>query len=238
MDSPENDETADRQEGDGHSRPYPISVLGIVAASEREAEEGRIVLAALNWSDLASFAVAGGTLVLARITRQAVSEARRASDSARSEAQAALSIATEAHGDRELVWRPVLTWELTEVTAAGSGKWTETVVVKNVGSGPAIACEYISRDDNHWAYRRGFALTAGEILQLSIEASEPPWEKVPQGLFNPESGARRTGYRPNRTRVLICSDILGRRWRFFEDFPPESVAGDKSNPPSWAVSPT
>ena len=212
--------------------------LRIAALAQRTGRWKRIVLAAVNWSDMASFAVAGGTLVLAWITRRAVVEARRASDATRVEAQAALDIATEAHRDRELVWRPVLTWELTDVTDAGSGAWAETVVVKNVGAGPAIACEYISCDDDHWAYRRGFALRAGEIVELSIEASEPPWERAPRGLFDPVSGARRTGHRPNRMRVLICSDILGRRWRFFEDFPPESVAGDEPNPPPWATPPT
>jgi hypothetical protein len=196
------------------------------------------VLAELSWSDLASFAVAGGTLVLAWITRRAVVEARRASDAARGEAQAALEISSEAHHDRELVWRPVLTWELQDVMDVGSGAWAETVVVKNVGSGPAIACEYISHDDGHWAYRRGFALRAGEVLALSIEASEPPWEEAPQGLFDPVGGARRTGHRPSRMRVLTCSDILGRRWRFFEDFPPESVASDEPSPPPWATPPT
>lgn len=212
--------------------------LRIVAVDQGTGRRKRVVLAAVNWSDLASFAVAGGTLVLAWITRRAVVEARRASEAARSEGQAALNIAREAHRDRELVWRPVLTWEVTNVTAAGSAAWAETVVVKNVGSGPAIACEYISCNDDRWAYRRGFALRAGEIVELSIEASEPPWETAPKGLFDPVSGARRTGHRPNRMRVLICSDILGRRWRFFEDFPPESVAGDEPNPPPWATPPT
>ncbi len=196
------------------------------------------MLAAMNWSDLASFAVAGGTLVLAWFTRRAVAEARQASDAARAEAQATLTIATEAHRDRELVWRPVLTWELTDVKAAGSGAWAETVAIKNVGNGPAIACEYVSLDNDRWAYRRGFAIRAGEIVELPIEASERPWAKVPQGLFDPATGARRTGHRPSRMRVLICSDILGRRWRFFEDFPPESVAGDEPNPPPWATPPT
>lgn len=123
------------------------------------------------------------------------------------------------------------------MTTAGSETWTETLVVKNVGSGPAIGCEYVSLDDNRWAYRRGFALRAGEILELSIGSSEPPWEHVPRGFFYPMTGARRTGYRPSRMRVLICSDILGRRWRFFEDFPPESVDADEPNPPPWATQP-
>ena len=193
--------------------------------------------AAVTWSDLASFAVAGGTLVLAWITRRAVVEARRASVAARDEGQATLAIATEAHRDRELAWRPVLTWEVTGVTAAGSGTWAETVVIKNVGNGPAIDCEYVSLDNDRFVYRRGFALRAGEVVELSIEASEAPWEKEPQGLFDPATGARRTGRRPNRMRVVMCSDILGRRWRFFEDFPPESVAGAEPNPPPWATPP-
>ncbi len=195
------------------------------------------MLGQVTWSDLASFAVAGGTLVLAWITRRAVVEARRASEAARDEGQATLAIATEAHRDRELTWRPVLTWEVTDQTAAGSATWAETVVIKNVGHGPAIACEYVSVDDDRWAYRRGFALRAGEVVNLSAEALEPPWAEEPQGLFDPAAGARRTGHRPNRMRVLMCSDILGRRWRFFEDFPPESVAGDEPNPPPWATPP-
>lgn len=195
------------------------------------------MLAAVTWSDLASFAVAGGTLVLAWITRRAVVEARRASDAARDEGQATLAIATEAHRDRELAWRPVLTWEVRDVTAAGSDTWAEKVVIKNIGNGPAITCEYVSLDNDRWAYRRGFALRAGEVVELSIEASDPPWEKEPQGLFDPAFGARRMGHRPSRMRVLMCSDILGRRWRFFEDFPPESVASDEPNPPPWATPP-
>ena len=197
--------------------------------------------AAVSWSDLASFSVAGGTLALAWITRRAVVEARRASDAAREEGQATLGLATETHRDRELAWRPVLTWEVTDPEGASggepAGERTTVVVVKNVGNGPAIGCEYVARDHGRCTYRRGFALSAGEVVELSIGASEPPWEQEPQGLFDPATSTRLTGQRPRRMQVLMCSDILGRRWRFFEDFPPESVDGDDVDPPPWAMPP-
>ncbi len=196
--------------------------------------------AALSWSDFASFSVAGGTLALAWLTRRAVMEARRASDAAREEGQATLGIATETHRDRELAWRPVLTWEVTDLATASGGEPEQagvTVVVKNVGNGPAIGCEYVARDRGRCTYHRGFALSAGEVVELSIGASKPPWQQEPQGLFDPATSTRLTGRRPRRMQMLMCSDILGRRWRFFEDFPPESVNSDDLDPPAWALPP-
>lgn len=193
----------------------------------------------LSWSDLASFCVAGGTLALAWITRRAVVEARRASDAAREEGRATLAIASDTHRDRELAWRPVLTWERPGMTPASTARpaATETlVVIKNVGSGPAIACEYVSRDHGRHAYRRGFSLRAGEVVELSLGASEPPWQHEPPGLFDPTTRARPTARAPKRMQVLMCSDILGRRWRFFEDLPPEEVTTDDPSPPPWAAS--
>jgi hypothetical protein len=146
------------------------------------------------------------------------------------EAEATHRLADEARTDRYLAWAPVLASEFLGHSTIG-----ERVRVKNIGSGPALNCVFFSEQAGRLGVSAKFSLSSGEKREiecdrtLAIESID-----YPAGIGTPLGGPL-----PKATevvRVLICSDVLGRRWRFLEGWPPESVdPRDGTELPNWAT---
>lgn len=178
---------------------------------------------ATNWLEIdgiASIAVAVGTLSLAAVTVKLANNARSQVDASFKEATATEALAQEAKTDRQLAWRPQL--ELLRHGQDEYGDWH--IEVANSGAGPAIDVVVVARliDPIHtWTLVRLGDLRPG----VARKKEQPSW---PYGnsiasIFDgyPDLDGRRTV-----VVVMICRDILERRFRFAVAAPISAYPGE------------
>ena len=200
---------------------------------------------------LAAIATVGLATITARMatrTREMASETKAQAHATKEEAKATRTLGDEAKFDRQLRWRPQL--DLT-VCWVDSNEFRFRVF--NAGGGPAIACKVLARqpdDINRWGLwvagdiapnsstdERGTEIRTSGSIYAAFEA--------PDAMADPKR-------EPNV--VVICADILGRRYRFpvvdvFDDehktnkremwkpFPPEIYEGAAPDAPTWTGHP-
>ena len=169
---------------------------------------------------------------------------RQVAQATASESAATVSLAQEARNDRELAWRPQLS--LVDLHAEGEpGFLIFRVRVKNAGGGPAIKCKVAIRQPGSWW------LVAVADLQVNSEGSG---DGTPQPGARPDEvfkyvfqGAGGLSVPLWPELVILCSDVLGRQFRFpvehpFEDIGnwnhlrPEVSVGEVPKP-AWATEP-
>ena len=180
------------------------AVLGtdwLVSGSQIAVAVGTLALAGVTWRMVGQTKkVAERTNELAETTKGVVTASLR-------EAQATESLALEAKTDRQLVWLPQL--ELMLWHHSGNDF---IVQVRNTGAGPAFQVACVARaieSIGHWSLMRIADLRPGEDSTEHGTAWSPartlttPFEGVP-GCTDGEVV----------TWVLLCSDALGRRFRF------------------------
>jgi hypothetical protein len=153
------------------------------------------------------------------------------------QANAMAQLAEEARRDRELAWQPLLALEhLGGETQTGTARRTSFHVrVTNVGNGPALSCSIYANYEGHWGSWNRFPLKPGEQRDRAIHLDSAI--AFPAELLAAKPGTQR----PPAIRmtqlppefVAVCTDALGRRWRFFPGLPGETVAADDLDPPPW-----
>ena len=212
---------------------------------ERITLSGSVGLVTNGWGELdgvAQIAAAGGTLVLAAFTwwlgRRTHELAVKADDqvrvageqaeAARQEAKATEALAREQRTDRQLAWRPQLerigVWTRTVTEQNGETRVQRTCWVRNSGAGPALNVVTLIRDIadvRRWWICRCGDLRPGEGKERSADL----WQhgKSLTAVFD---GFADCGDRHVVTFVMLCSDVLGRRFRFGIADPKDPFPGE------------
>ena len=181
---------------------------------------------------LAQLAAAIGTLVLAGVTAWMAKRTHDVAkgsaaqvDAAQREARATERLAIEARTDRQLAWSP----RLELVRYDHHVDVVDNVfyfTVRNLGPGPALQVDCLAREIENvgrWTIARVGDLRSGE----SGEARGELWTKG-GGLNSPFEDI--PGESPGGvvTVVLLCADVLGRRFRFAYTRPAGLPAADPS----------
>lgn len=188
---------------------------------------GTILLAGFTWR------LARRTTELASETKDLARETKDEAKAAAREAAATENLAVEARTDRQLQWQPKL--ERLDVHHRDvAGVDLLFVSVRNSGVGPALNVVVTTRDiadvGRWWLLRCGDLRGAEEF-----RGSEGRWPRgstltaVFEGF--PDCDRRRTV-----TFVMLCTDVLGRRFRFgiaeptkpYPGEPPKVLAADIS----------
>ena len=184
----------------------------------------------LTPSELASYAVAGGTAVLAISTWRSNVASRNASRAALAQSIATEEMVREIRTDRELGWQPILVATEIRRRKRYDEGYEVSATIANVGRGPALRCRYVTQYAGTWNMSPIFVLKAGKTLKnvtTSDEQSRVPWEVFAAPLTRPDGNGR-------LNHVLLCSDIFGNRCRFTGEINETSRRGDV-NQPDWAT---
>lgn len=193
---------------------------------------------------IAQFGAALGTVALALVTVRMANETREVAEATRIESAATVSLAEEARNDRELAWRPQMSLVGLDADSFGQ-KDRMRVQVKNAGGGPAIKCRVAIRRHPSW-----WLIPLGDLqVNSPAEADGFPLPGArPDTVFEYVfQGAGGLSVTLTPELVILCSDVLGRQFRFpvehpFEDMPtwnhlrPEISAGEVPKP-AWATEP-
>jgi hypothetical protein len=177
---------------------------------------------------VAAVATMGLAVVTARMamrTHEVAVEAKAQAGAAAREAKATENLAIEARTDRQLAWRPHL--ELV-----GYDHHTDVednsfyFTVRNLGPGPALQVDCLAREIENvarWGIARIGDLRSGD----SGAAHGQIWSKG-GSLNTPFEGI--PGESPGGivAVVLMCSDVLGRRFRFGYTRPIKLPPSDQS----------
>jgi len=182
----------------------------------------------MNWTAIA--AIATGVMAIATFFM-----ALRTGKVARETKQ----LAEEARSDRDLAWRPILALEQRGgVTRSGNPQQTlVSVRVTNLGSGPALSCSIYVSYEGCWGCWNGFPLKPQEHRDMGIHVDANI--VFPSEVFTLKAGTQRTP----TTRMMqlppelaaVCTDALGRRWRFLPGLPNQKVEADDPKPPAWVI---
>ena len=177
---------------------------------------------------IAALLVAGGTLTLAwythalaKQTHERASKTKDQVDASLREAKATEELALEARTDRLLTWRPQL--EIRNFIRDGAD-WYMTV--RNTGGGPALDVVVVARNNSNvgeWALLRFGDLRPGEALDKKGETwiSGKAIISIFEDFLEPDN-------RRAVSQVMMCSDILGRRFRFGISDPINPFPGEPS----------
>jgi hypothetical protein len=178
------------------------------------------VVMATDWIEVgAELAVAVGTLALAGVTAWMVKGTREGVRNTLREAIATENLAAEARTDRQLAWRPQLELmdyhhepQAAELTMQGYGTPDFSFHVRSTGAGPALQVVAITREVEN----------IGRWCIVGIGDLRPGDKREADGELWPSGGSVSSPFEgfPGATEadivtvVLLCGDVLGRRWRF------------------------
>jgi hypothetical protein len=154
---------------------------------------------------IANAVVAVFTLKAARATRRSAEATEKAAqathdeaEATKQEAAASLQVVEEMRADRELTFRPFLSWEF-----AGS------IYASNNGRGPALNAAFCGlRDDGMWL------TTLPRLIDFG------PGDHIPSGAYSMLMSELKTEPPPTPTatfqarKLAFCEDQLGNRYRF------------------------
>lgn len=199
---------------------------------------------ALDTASLTQIIAAGATLVLAGVTawmafktsrvaeetKKQAGATTKAAQAAHEEAEATKALASAAQIDRLLQWRPQL--ELRDLRHA-QNDWNMTI--RNTGSGPALDVVVAAREMSN----------IGEWCLLRIGDLRPGDRSEAHGLTWLHEGAVTSVFetflgldvRRVVTSVMLCSDVLGRRFRFGIADPKNPYPGEISRVLGAEISP-
>ena len=156
---------------------------------------------------IATVVLAGVTAVMAKRTHDVAKKTGGLIEASTREAAATEALAIESRTDRQLAWQPQL--ELTQWNEwEGNFSWE----VRNSGGGLAVQVVALGRRIENvgtWYIGRHGDLRPGDKERRQVSF----WKKG-GGLHAPYEGYASTFDADIVTVVLLCSDILGRRFRF------------------------
>lgn len=208
-----------------------------------------------GWNELdgiAQIVAAGGTLILAGFTWRLAARTHELAakaaeqvevsgeqvEAARQEAKATEALAIEQRTDRQLAWRPHL--ELLSLTDdvhhpnVSHNSDRMKCWIANSGGGPALGVTVMARDIStvgRWWLLRLRNLRPGQ----TADASGDSWQhgKALTAAFEhfPDCDDRHIV-----TFVILCSDVLGRRFRFGVATPRDPIPGEPLKVPVAEIS--
>ena len=174
----------------------------------------------IDWLDLHSgLVIALATVLLVLVTAVYVRiTARMVSETAR-QSTATKRLAEEMTEDRELSVRPLLVCIFSgrsEVRDDGATYMAPAVVLRNIGSGPAINVVVWARFESKIFQAHGFSLAVGEV-RPNPEATTAPAEiltLVAMSNHEDDPGEVLAGDAMDADLIVYCGDQLGSRLRF------------------------
>jgi hypothetical protein len=203
----------------------------------------------------AQLAVAGGTLVLAAFTawmahrtHEVAEQAKDQVAAADREAKATENLAIEARTDRQLAWRPQV--ELSHLDRlTNNDSWNFRI--RNSGPGPALQVVSMARDVDDVG--RWCLVRFGDLVPAELQARNGPRWTGGGAVSSPFEDIVGATDGEVVLAVVMCSDILGRRFRFgyaravylpptdkfLRPLPPEVSALSENHPAhtGWAAEP-
>ncbi|SRR6266851_2087362 len=178
------------------------------------------------------------TASVAEATRLLAEETKAIAAATRDEAEATLAVVKETERDRDLQWRPAL----SVILWRSQGNIVNELEIVNAGGGPAIGVRYLVRDGRRWAMLAARDIPAGGQTERA-SSGEMPGEPDADLFAPPEASA---DHRGETIAVLLCSDALGRRYRFpyatgptggRHWYPPEMWTPGSGTSPPWSTPP-
>ena len=184
---------------------------------------------------LANAVLAFMTWRVATATNEAAQASKEAAEAGQAEAAASRATVDEMRRDRELEYRPYLSWRLTEVTTNGRfGPVVDTpsprVEGANFGRGPALHCLFVAFWPDEATKVRSpllFDLSPNEALSAIVRAEPRGWSVPGRDV----TGARPAGAK--FIRVAFCQDQLGNSYRFVPFRVDADVWQPKEPRPAW-----
>lgn len=180
--------------------------------------------------DIAQLVAAGATTILAGFTAWLAFTTRQLGRRAGDEASATKQLAYEAATDRELAWRPILQVTSREGATSGGTGWTEPATVHNIGLGPALDCACLLGYQGVTVSSGSFALAAGGEHDVTLRSTGVNREDA-DGVMTATPGGAWRG--DGRRWVVVCTDVLNRRWRFPQGLPSQVSAMDDERNAYW-----
>jgi hypothetical protein len=180
---------------------------------------------------------AEATETAAKATETAAKATQDEAAATRDEAEASKAVVDEMRHDRELAYRPYISWRLTEATTNAPGgpvidlPTSPRVVGANFGRGPALYCLCVAFWPEQMVKARStllFDLSPNETLTKDVVRAQPRgWGNVP--------GPDVVGPIPTGAqffRVAFCLDQLGNAYRFLP-FGETDVWRPNESRPAW-----
>jgi hypothetical protein len=201
----------------------------IVLAAVAALALGANVFLAIRTSQMAT-----ATEKAAEATEKAAEASEKAAGAAEKEAIEAKATVDEIRRDRELAYRPYISWKVTQLsTASGVVMGDPHIVGANFGRGPALHCICVAFWPEVMVKSRSpvlFDLSPNDSMDIVTEARD--WQVPgPEVTGPPPSAPVPTGW-PSY-RVAFCQDQLGNSYRFV----PYKVDADAWHPndprPAW-----
>jgi hypothetical protein len=184
-----------------------------------------------EWAAIAQFVAAGVLTVSAGALIASAVETRSLSKKTGTLSDHTKVLADQAQVDTEMRYRPYVVQSDTPQGNEESRHWQ--LFLRNAGVRPALA------------YSIGFVGEKGEFGQVRSLVLGPGETSVahtvkteavdhPEGLFNPPPGLSVPG--GSRNVAVVCTDVLGTRWRFLNGMTPEPWRADSNEPaPPWTA---
>jgi hypothetical protein len=176
---------------------------------------------------MAVVVTAVATAALAIINYFVIRDNKKIISATQEEARASLASIEEIKRDRELGYRPFLSFEITEFHSAGSTT-PDNLHVVNVGRGPAINGMFalVLADGSEWRRTKVFEAPSddpeGGDLPIEIRKRKPPSLEV-LGFKEPSG----------RAYAMFCEDSLGNGYRFHPRKTPPEVWHPGETEPVW-----
>lgn len=196
-----------------------------------------------NWTEVAAIAefvaaavltVSAGALIASALeTKSLAKKTDTLGEHTKTLAEETQKLGQHAQLDREMRYRPYVVPTLQQYKAEGA-RHLYVIELHNAGEGPALDCSVAFLGD-----RGG----VGEVRSLVLDPHEQ-WRSPtdlttqegvgrPDGLFSPPAGKSQPG--GAKSLVVVCTDVLGIRWRFLDGLPAESWRPGSDEPtPPWA----
>jgi hypothetical protein len=231
--------------------PAPDTIFGL-SATDVTALATIVLAVVATFALIANWRLARSTRTMAKATEtaaQASKEAAQATGNAaqaskeaaqatEAEAQASRETVSEMRQDREMAYRPLISWSLSEVTTNGQGgpvldkPNSPRVVGANFGRGPAIYCLCVAFWPNQMVKVRSsllFDLSPNESMSQDgavIRAEPRAWTVPGPDVTGPVAAG--TDY----FRVAFCQDQLGNAY-WFVPFRDIEVWRPSAQRPGW-----
>lgn len=192
---------------------------------------------------VATWRLVKGTNRLVGENKQLVTENNRLVAAAEAEAKASLATVEEIRRDRELAYRPYLTFEITIATPdidvtpgtpppAPSRANTDTVHFVNYGRGPALSAIVCEALTSSWRRTKVFDLSADDEGDLDV-TQHPLAQNPGGGLLGSQYPGQ--GLLAGRWAAAFCEDLFGNRYRFQPRLADADVWRPGEPEPGWAI---